>query len=252
MELIMRELDEDVKVYLLSEIDKLNKEFRLNFDAVCILDRERVRVNFVGKLNGVPRYFKVSARNYEALPRLIKERYKSFKKNTLEKSFKQNEKSNTEKLELPKSSREDRFMEPKSLNIDKKNNCKIIIVDDDFDAVSPVDKAVKSITSNVSYCMSGADALEAVPVLQPDLIVLDWHLGDSNAGAVLESLDKVLMEQDAKPIKLVTYSALEKEKINLKKFVKFDLLDHWCKPISIDEMKERLLVVMNQIDLVSR
>lgn len=125
-------------------------------------------------------------------------------------------------------------------SLEKMKESKVIIVEDDLDAVSPVDKAVKSITSSVSYCMSGDEALYAIPALAPDLIILDWHLGDSRADVVLEQLDSILCKKNEKPIKVITYSALEKEEINLSYLTKFHRVDHWCKPISIKQMRDRL------------
>lgn len=77
--MVAKDLDKKEKEYLLLEIEKLNKEFNMSFDVACLLEKDRVRLNLVGPLNGVPKYFKISSRDINDLPRLLKEKYKKFK-----------------------------------------------------------------------------------------------------------------------------------------------------------------------------
>ncbi len=130
------------------------------------------------------------------------------------------------------------FIDDKPEAINKKS--KIIIVEDDIDAVCPVSKALKKTNSNISYCMSGAEALEVIPIIMPDLIVIDWHLGDMNADEVLKKLDGLIFNEDVKPARLITYSSLKESEINLKSLKCFDHIAHWQKPLTMNQIKYKV------------
>lgn len=239
MELVKKGLSGRAKNYLQAEISKLNEEYSMNFKAIYSLERERVKINMVGEINGTAKYFNVSSYHINDLPKLVRDKYKKFRSlKFVQKNEKQKNELTAIDLPRPRLNFSSLVSSAKSLELQKP--LKVIIVEDDFDSVVPVDRAVKSIFSSVSYCMSGAEAVDAISVLEPDLIILDWYLGDSRADVVLEHLDNILWQENQKPVKVITYSGVEKDQINLGHLMKFDRIDHWCKPISIKQMKKRL------------
>lgn len=119
-------------------------------------------------------------------------------------------------------------------------NSKIIIVEDDVDAVFPINKVLKKINKNISYCMTGKEALEVIPILMPDLIILDWNLGDMNAVSILYKLNRLLGHCGDKTINLITYSSLEKDEVSVDSYSNFNHLAHWQKPLTINQVKHRV------------
>jgi DNA-binding response OmpR family regulator len=65
---------------------------------------------------------------------------------------------------------------------------RILIVDDDFEVAEPVKYALEGLGYTVTHVADGNQGVDAIPVVQPDLMVLDMMMPGRSGFLVLEHL----------------------------------------------------------------
>ncbi len=89
----------------------------------------------------------------------------------------------------------------------------------------------------VGICHSVKEALQDIPVLQPDLVFMDVMLTDGNAFDILTELEKI-------NFKIIFTSAYNDFAV---KAIKFSALDYIVKPVNITELKEAVQKAVENI-----
>lgn len=72
---------------------------------------------------------------------------------------------------------------------------RILIVDDDYEVAEPVRFALEGLGYNVTHVNDGNKGVEAIPVVKPDLMVLDMMMPGRSGFLVLEHLRKSKCDQ---------------------------------------------------------
>ncbi|WP_336715794.1 response regulator [Arthrobacter sp. USHLN218] len=113
---------------------------------------------------------------------------------------------------------------------------KVLIVDDDFMVAKVHAGFVKQAAgfSVAGVAHTGAQALEAVRTLRPDLVLLDIHLPDINGLDLLQQLRRLDPELDV----LVISAAREMDTV--RRALRGGIVHYLMKPFSSQDLRERL------------
>lgn len=84
----------------------------------------------------------------------------------------------------------------------------VLIVDNEIDSVEITTLSLRlSGDWNIVKAFNGEDALESIRQIQPDVVLLDYYLGDSTGDKILEALES---EQATADIPVIIYTASPK------------------------------------------
>lgn len=126
----------------------------------------------------------------------------------------------------------------------------VLIIDDDIEAILPIDMIFRELGCQTSFAIDVDEAVRKLESLPVDIIVLDWMLNRTTGGQVLEEVvqhkDLSLFHSNTKP-KVITYSGLESHNITFPKSKFFDYVEHWVKPVKFNETTSRALQLLNKI-----
>ncbi len=123
----------------------------------------------------------------------------------------------------------------------------VLIVEDDQDVALATESIFKQLGCKTILSDGHDGASHKMSFQDVDFIVLDWMLGDNlSADELVKKSTRIInafkdlrsrfLHQHAK---VITYSALDKSKVNLPDNEYFDHLDHWQKPVNFAELTRR-------------
>ena len=116
-----------------------------------------------------------------------------------------------------------------------------IIIDDERNARKVLDWALKTYCPEVSietHCSSGAEALEQIPKIKPDLVFLDIQMRDMTGFDVLAKLDKVNFE-------IIFTTAFNQYALDA---FKVSAVDYLMKPIDETDLQKAVEKVKTRLD----
>lgn len=127
---------------------------------------------------------------------------------------------------------------------------KVVIVEDDEDTKNLLELAIKNSGHKVVRWIEGNErnASETVVKEKPDVIILDWKLGNGMLGSELitEADQMIDTYQEFKETyqkfrpKVVTYSASNEARLNMKDPEHFKVIDHWSKGMSYEDLRAQV------------
>ncbi|WP_372368245.1 chemotaxis-specific protein-glutamate methyltransferase CheB [Candidatus Uabimicrobium sp. HlEnr_7] len=105
---------------------------------------------------------------------------------------------------------------------------KVLLVDDSRVALFVLKKMLSYSPEIevVGTAQSGQEALELIPLCQPDVICTDLHMENING----EELTKIIMERDPRPILVISSSVQNEDKTNLFRLLEAGAIDFFAKP----------------------
>jgi len=116
-------------------------------------------------------------------------------------------------------------------------NPMIMIVDDDPDSVRLLEFSLLPLGYQIDKAYSGAEALERLTKISPDLILLDVLLPDAHGFEICKSIKKRLAEDEFIPIIMVTALSGREDKIH---GLQVGADDFVSKPIDIPELVAKI------------
>ncbi len=121
---------------------------------------------------------------------------------------------------------------------------KVLIVEDMADNAELIHKILKRLALKIAISSTGEDALEKIPVFQPDVILLDVGLPGINGYEVCQRLKKDPAQKDTPIIFLTAFS----DSSDISKGFQLGGIDYITKPIRKEEVFIR---ITNQLRLIS-
>lgn len=118
---------------------------------------------------------------------------------------------------------------PVELKADKK---RILIVDDDPEAVSECVEALRGNNYEIDYAYDGFGAGRKIYKMKPDLILLDFRMPGMDGFQVCEALYK---DEDTKDIPVIAVTALNSEE-DKKRIKECGVKEYVPKPIDIENL----------------
>ena len=111
----------------------------------------------------------------------------------------------------------------------------VFIVDDDALSAEMLRELLEVEGYEVAHAQSGAHALEAIGVAEPNLVLLDAHLPDTNA---FELLDQLKKSESARDVPVILMTTLDDADIRVQELESGD--DLIVKPIDAREVLARI------------
>lgn len=121
--------------------------------------------------------------------------------------------------------------------------CKIMVVDDDPDILEVLYFNLKARGFSVTTVSSGQEALMAVPIEQPDLLLLDVIMPDLDGWEVLKIIKDHYEVSEMKVI-MLTAKNTERDKLIGKSILKAD--GYVTKPFDIDELLDVIREILRE------
>ncbi len=130
----------------------------------------------------------------------------------------------------------------------------VLIIDDDMDAIVPVELAFRRLGCKTSCTISTDDARQRILKGDVDIIVLDWMLGK---GTGADLVNKCFFElssqgQREKPITVITYSGLARSELPSWVGRIFDHKAHWQKPIRYSELVHKSVELLSELNFLNK
>jgi len=113
----------------------------------------------------------------------------------------------------------------------------IMLVDDEEYILKVLDDILKAEGYNVVKAESGADALETLKKVKPDLILLDFFMPGMNGK---EALEKIKEQSELKNIKIAFLTIAKFSQIDIKKLKDKGAVDYIQKPFSNKDLIKRV------------
>ena len=110
---------------------------------------------------------------------------------------------------------------------------KILVIDDELAIRRFLQISLKSAGYDVAEAISGAEGLQMITAIHPDLVILDLGLPDLDGLTVL----KRLREWSEVPVIILTVRGSDKDKVTL---LDAGANDYLTKPFSVDELQARI------------
>jgi two-component system OmpR family response regulator len=120
---------------------------------------------------------------------------------------------------------------------------RLLLVDDEDNLRSMLDAALRHSGFDVHPVATGRDAIEAVPTVQPDLIVLDVMLPDLDGFDVCKRLRS---SGDRTPVLFLTARDATEDKV---RGLTLGGDDYLVKPFSLEELVARIIAVLRRAGL---
>jgi len=115
----------------------------------------------------------------------------------------------------------------------------VLIIDDDLEAIIPIEMIFRDIGCATSFAIERQEAIHKLKNTAADLIILDWMLDSTTGGELIKNIsasgEAYTIERGYRP-KVITYSGLEDNQIAFPKNRWFEHIRHWTKPINYDEV----------------
>lgn len=119
---------------------------------------------------------------------------------------------------------------------------KILIIDDDKDAIVPLKMSLESANFNILEAYNGLEGLEKARSEIPDLILLDLMLPDINGFEVCRMLKNDTLTRSIRIIMLTGKDAMSTKIEGLEKGAD----DYITKPFYLEELKARIRTVLRR------
>jgi CheY-like chemotaxis protein len=127
------------------------------------------------------------------------------------------------------------------LEMEKKSVPKVLIIDDDLEAIIPIEMVFREMGCLTSFAIDQKEAIRKLKSIPSDIIVLDWMLDNTTGGELIKNIslegEAFTIEHGYKP-KVITYSGLEDEQITFPDNEWFEHVNHWTKPINFEKISE--------------
>jgi CheY-like chemotaxis protein len=116
---------------------------------------------------------------------------------------------------------------------------RVLIVEDDFEMAVAEQMAFRQLGCEALIATDVDKARELLSENNTDIIILDWMLPNNVvAGDLIEEL-RGRQKNHAHVPKVVTCSSLSLEQINFPYSEHYDYFDHWQKPLTFSDLKNR-------------
>jgi two-component system phosphate regulon response regulator PhoB len=125
---------------------------------------------------------------------------------------------------------------------------RILVIDDDPDTRTALDRSLALDGHDRSYCTSGNEGVDAARRERPDLILLEQSLPDRTGAEVCRALAKSAATRDV-PFVFVTSRAAEADRI---RGFELGAADYVTKPFSPREVALRVRAVLRRSEAVAR
>jgi CheY-like chemotaxis protein len=129
---------------------------------------------------------------------------------------------------------------------------RILIVDDDYDSIKPLERTLSSLGCYVQIATDANQAVELLSETPYDLVFLDWLLPEMKGGEAVKAAEESLAKDDdlywSERMPIVTYSSSELKERKLPPAKHFAFIDHWKKPMAYGDLLMQVKEVLNYID----
>ncbi|MBC7753625.1 MAG: hypothetical protein H7Z71_05255 [Moraxellaceae bacterium] len=123
----------------------------------------------------------------------------------------------------------------------------VLIVEDDPDVAMATESIFKQLGCKTILSDGHDGASHKMSFQDVDFIVLDWMLGDNlsadqlvkKSTRIIDAYKDLRSKFHNQHAKVITYSALDRSKVQLPQSDYFDHLDHWQKPVNYTELTKR-------------
>ena len=115
---------------------------------------------------------------------------------------------------------------------------KILIVDDEKEALAILERKLKEADYLISAVASGKEAIEVSKLFKPDLILLDIAMPDIDGYTVASALRQDKLLKDV-PIIFVTGKELELKGIK-ERLLEIGICDYITKPCTFDDILKKI------------
>ena len=123
----------------------------------------------------------------------------------------------------------------------------VLIVEDDPDVAMATESIFKQLGCKTILSDGHDGASHKMSFQDVDFIVLDWMLGDNlsadqlvkKSTRIIDAYKDLRSKFHNQHAKVITYSALDRSKVQLPESDYFDHLDHWQKPVNYTELTKR-------------
>ena len=120
---------------------------------------------------------------------------------------------------------------------------KVLIVDDDETQREFLRTVLENnFSAEVSEAKNGVEGLRLMKIKPPDLVILDLMMPIMNGHNTLETMRE---DDSMKRVPVIVVSG-NKDKEMIKKIAAFGLLDYLLKPLSVDQINERMTKFLKQ------
>jgi len=130
-------------------------------------------------------------------------------------------------------------LENLALEMHNKPVPKVLIIDDDMEAIVPIEMIFRDMGCLTSFAIDRDEAINKLKHIPADIIILDWMLDRITGGELIKNIslegEAFTIEHGYKP-KVITYSGLDDKHISFPKNRWFEHIQHWNKPINFDEV----------------
>ncbi|OFZ32047.1 MAG: hypothetical protein A2622_12515 [Bdellovibrionales bacterium RIFCSPHIGHO2_01_FULL_40_29] len=132
-------------------------------------------------------------------------------------------------------------------DVEHKEKPTVLIVEDDMDVASATASIFKQLGCKTIISDGHDGASHKMSFQDVDFIVLDWMLGDNlsadelvkKSTRIIDAFTDLRNKFQLHHAKVITYSALDRSKVQLPETKYFDHLDHWQKPVNYNELARR-------------
>jgi CheY-like chemotaxis protein len=129
----------------------------------------------------------------------------------------------------------------------------VLIVDDDVDSAILVESIFRQFGCETTYALDSVEAKKQIISGKADIIILDWVLNEkTRADQVLlqsikfiEKFNSLKKHLQNHKIKIISYSSLNENELELPKSLYFEHFDHWQKPIGRTDLIHKTSALMN-------
>ena len=133
------------------------------------------------------------------------------------------------------------------VQMDLKHAPTVLIVEDDLDVAAATESIFKQLGCKTIVSDGHDGASHKMSFQDVDFIVLDWILGDNlsadelvkKSTRIIDAFKDLRTRFQNQHAKVITYSALDKSKVQLPDNEYFDHLDHWQKPLNYSDLVRR-------------
>lgn len=125
-------------------------------------------------------------------------------------------------------------------DIKNHNNLRILIVDDEKSIRKFLSVSLTSYGYAVSEAVTGKEAVDAISIFRPDVVILDLGLPDMDGNRVIEKIRK----QSQIPIIILSVRDRQEDKIRA---LDAGADDYLIKPFGIEELHARLRAVLRRL-----
>jgi CheY-like chemotaxis protein len=134
---------------------------------------------------------------------------------------------------------------------------RVLVVDDDVDAVLTIGSIFREFGCEISFALDSQQAQRKMSSGKPDIVVLDWLLdaktsADWVVAQAVHRLEKFNPPDHLAQIhkcKIITYTSLERPDVALPESPYYIHLDHWKKSLTRPELVRKATSLLSALGL---